>query len=86
LSWRCSPHPQPLTSSLLSIEDLHSFSWPSLLSFPTPDPELRVPLPLPFHSGPSLHLPLMIILFPLLSESQAFLLGPLCLASLVCGV
>jgi hypothetical protein len=72
-----------------SVADFYSFSWPSgCLSCPTlilntyPHSPLH-PLSLP---GPSLHLPLMTILFPLVSEIQASLLVPSFLFLWVCGV
>jgi hypothetical protein len=69
-SWRCSLHPHAR-----SVADFHSFSWPS--DHPSYPPhtwtEHPISLPIPF---PSLHLLLMTILFPLLSEFQASTLGP----------
>jgi hypothetical protein len=66
--------------------DFHSFSWPSwpsLLSLPILDPEHTPhfpPDPL-FYPVPSIHLPLTTILFLLLNEIEASLLGPLFLFS-----
>ena len=67
----CHPGEAP-TSSPQSLAHLHSLSWPcSHLSCPSPH---LIPNP---HSSPhSLHLPLMTILFPLLSEIQASSLVP----------
>ena len=64
------------TTSPLSAVDFHSFAWPSGY-FSCPSPDLTSP---PFQV-PSLHLPPMTILFPLLSEIEASLLGPLFLFS-----
>ena len=48
--------------------------WPNLVSLPTPDTDPPFPSHFLFHSVPFLHLPLMTVLFPLLSEIQASLL------------
>jgi hypothetical protein len=51
--------------------------WLSLLSLPTIDPEHSYSPPYPLsHPVPTLHMPPLTILFSLLSEIQAFSLGP----------
>ena len=65
------------TTSPLSAADFHSFAWPSG-HFSCPSPHLISPP----SQVPSLHLPPMSILFPLLSEIEASLLDPLFLLSL----
>lgn len=54
--------------------DFHSFSWTSILSLPTHNPE---PTPFPSLSPlpHSFHLPPITVLFPLLSEIQTSFLG-----------
>ena len=64
------------TITSLSAADFHSFAWPSG-HFSCPSPHL---ISHPFQV-PCLHLPPMTILFPLLSEIEASLLGHLFLFS-----
>ena len=57
-----APTPAPTTYSYVNNQlDI----WPTLLSLPTPDPELSIP-------SPTFCLLTVAILFPLLSEIQAF--------------
>ena len=69
----------PPTDLPLSVADFHSFSWPSgQPACPSPHLILNSPFATPHFPSlllPSLCLPLMTILFPLLSEIQVSLLG-----------
>lgn len=84
---RLESHPHPMSLGLLRDSSHPTSSgciflfillalWASLLSSPTPDPDHYFFSHLLSYQGPSLPLPSMSILFPLLSGIQASLLIP----------